>query len=371
MTVNSSEAMGQADRPTALATQLAGLPVYQKSDADTSDWLVSPPKTKAAVYRREGKNEIVLSNGLLRRVFRLTPNAATVALDHEGTGVSYLRAVKPEALLTLNGKVVPVGGLTGQPNLAFLQPEWLDQMTADPSAFQFTGFHVGKTEDRFPWKRVRHAADLPWPPTGVSLTLAFAVPDGPLAGLTAEVHYELYDGLPLLAKWVTLRNGTAAPVKQDRFVAETLGVVEAESLSERSERWELPNLTVVTDYSFGGMAANNSNRTVYWETDPAYSTQVNYELKTPCLLEVRPPLGPGVEVAPGASFSTFRVPHLRTAPRQHRPRTARAGNPQVVPHARALVHGKPADAAPHFHEGRGGEAGHRPVCGSRLRDGDL
>ena len=84
-------------------------------------------------------------------------------------------------------------------------------------------------------------------------------------------------------------------------------MVEHESIVDDTDRWEYPNLTVVTDYSFGGMSVINSTKTVYWEPDPDYATQVNYNLKTPCILDVRPPLDPDIDIAPGSSLTTFRV----------------------------------------------------------------
>ncbi len=289
-----------------MAQQIERLPVYRETKTE-EDWLIRPPKARAAVYRGADGREIVLDNGLIRRVFRLSPNAATVAFDNRMTGASLLRAVKPEAMLEVDGSAYPVGGLIGQPDLAFLRPDWLDAMQSDPSAFQFTGFATGFTQQRFPWKRARHAQNLPWPPPGVSLTLRFAPPDGRLPGIAVEVRYELYDGIPLLAKWVVLRNEGGNTVRLNRFKAEILGVVEPESIVESAERWERPDMTVVTDYAFGGMAQTNSNRTADWVTDPDYTTQVNYERQTPCVLETRPPLGPEADIGPGETFETFRT----------------------------------------------------------------
>ena len=51
------------------------LPQY---DAGTQrvagDWLVTPTAIKAGVFRGENPDEIVLSNGLIRRVWRIRPN---------------------------------------------------------------------------------------------------------------------------------------------------------------------------------------------------------------------------------------------------------------------------------------------------------
>jgi len=43
------------------------------------DWLVTPVKTSATIAKSEDGRELVLSNGLIRRTFRVQPNAATVA----------------------------------------------------------------------------------------------------------------------------------------------------------------------------------------------------------------------------------------------------------------------------------------------------
>jgi len=283
------------------------LPVFRSEEMKSDDWLLNAPESRSGLYRDESGREIVLSNGLISRSFRIEPNAATVAFDNLMSDESLLRAVKPEAVLELNGVRYPVGGLIGQPDLAYLKPEWLETMESPPNSFQFVGFERGETKERFPWKRVRHSTNLPWPPPGISLILHFRPPDGKLPGVRVEVHYELYDGIPLLSKWLVIHNGSDEPVRLNRFIVEVLGVVEAESHVGDPDRWELPNITVITDYAFGGEEQNENNRTVYWVEDPEYTTQVNYRLKTPCVLEVRPPLGPDVDIPPGESLETFRL----------------------------------------------------------------
>ncbi|HEY3281230.1 MAG TPA: alpha-galactosidase [Armatimonadota bacterium] len=290
-----------------MAAESSKLRTVAARSSERVDWLVSVPKTKAAVLSGPGSQEICLDNGLVRRTFRLAPNCATVALDHLQNGASLLRAVKPEAVLELNGKEYPVGGLVGQPDLAFLRTDWIDAMKADPGAFRFESYEVGRTKERLPWKRTALSHDLPWPPPGVGLTLHFRAPEAGPEGVTVDVHYELYDGLPLLAKWLVIRNGGDKPLRVNRFASEVLGVVEAESIVDSSDRWSVPNLTVVTDYSFGGMSVVNSARVVNWVEDPQYTTQVNYLLKTPCVLESRPPIGPDVDIQPGGTLTTYRT----------------------------------------------------------------
>jgi len=54
-------------------------------------------------------------------------------------------------------------------------------------------------------------------------------------------------------------------------------------------------------------ASDSSRHSVFWMNDPEYATQVNYELKTPCLLETRPEFGPAETIAPGGDFISFRT----------------------------------------------------------------
>jgi hypothetical protein len=275
----------------------------------TRDWLLDPAQFKAGLFKSADGKELVLSNGLVRRHIRLAPNAATVALDSTVTTASLLRAVRPEAVLQLDGKTYPVGGLTGQPVQNYLKREWLDNLKSEPGAFTFQGFESGPTQARFAWKPraqwMPEPGGLPWPPPGVGLTLEFKPPaDGP--DVAVEVHYELYDGLPLLCKWITVRAGPK-PVRLNAFKAEILAAVEPESSVDFTPRWESPSFHVETDMAFDGMNVKGASPAVAWKPDPLYRTQVNYELQTPCLLECAPPIGPDQIIEPGKSFESFHV----------------------------------------------------------------
>ncbi len=274
-----------------------------------ADWLVDPSPFKARITTDDSRKEIALDNGLIRRVFRLAPNAATVDFRNLMTGESILRAVRPEAKVGIGGRSFAVGGLVGQPEHAYLLPEWLDSMTADPAAFRFREARLGQVETRLAWKRKRPAAESPWPPPGLSLTMDFGPPSaaGAADGVSVSVHYEIYDGLPLLAKWLSVDNRGPDPITLDSFVSEILAAVEGESTVESPGPWTLPNIYVESDYAFLGSSAAGGNKTARWVPDPAYETQVSYRRETPCLLECRPPLGPGARIAPGETFETFRT----------------------------------------------------------------
>ena len=277
------------------------------------DWLVEPIGRRAGVFRTGARDEIALDNGLVRRTFRLAPNGATVGLDELRTGKAWLRGVKPEAYVELDGTRFAVGGLVGQPNHAYLTPEWLEELEGDPRAFRLVGFEVGEPAERMAWKRVRHCApDAVWPPRGAALRMDYRLDqadDQALAGIVVSVCYELYDGIPFLSKWIRVHNAGGRAVSVDRFTSEVLAVVEHSSIVEsRGVALPTPQLLVETDYAFGGMTPENTSRfSVHWETDPDYSSQVSYLRQTPCLLEVKPSIGPAQTVEPDGAFESFRA----------------------------------------------------------------
>jgi hypothetical protein len=277
-----------------------------------ADWLIDSAPFVARVTPSADGREVELANGLIRRVIRLQPDAATVAFDDLMTGQSLLRSVRPEARVELDGKKFGVGGLAGQPIHNYLSAAWLDHLTAEPSAFHFVGMKTGRTEARFEWRKRREwlTEDPPWPPPGKSLTLEFAAPAN-LGAVAVEVHYEIYDGLPLLAKWFVLRNRSLHPVVLDSMLVEELAVVEPESIVDgpaSNFRGAYRGLDVFSDYAFGGgMNPAADAPAVHWTNDPAYATQVHYERQTPCLLQCAPPIGPAERIEAGGTFESFRV----------------------------------------------------------------
>ncbi len=516
----------------AFAVDVSKLPVLPADEGvQSGDWLVEAPAQSAGVYRDADSTALILSNGLIRRTIRVEDYAATVGFDNLVTGEALLRGVKPEAEIQVNGVRLPVGGATGQPNYAFLRPEWIDTLQNDAGALQLTGYEVSKPQARMDWAQVRHhAPDVAWPPKGVYLrmdytmpqssalvnsdallpsdfgrtalyedsfmaldggwtihryekherssfenegkvgeiytprdtavyaerawpegatlaeltlspgtdrsqdwgagialvwkreTVRFALrpggnsydnsammgvwdgtkqhkaaggrqsldlskswtlrmrlndnkihcearpeggawasyhvielPDDPgtptkvrigkldirgkgsdnstpgdlvrlqmqrfvaygpataqdesLADIAVSVHYELYDGVPVLSKWITVTNNGGEAITLDTFTSEILAAVEHGSYVEsRTKAFPTPNIHVETDYAFSGMTALNTSRfSVHWVPDPDYHTQVNYLRLTPCLLEVRPELGPGARIDTGETFESFHA----------------------------------------------------------------
>ena len=509
-----------------------------------TDWQLDASSFKATATKSENGDTLTLQNGLIRRVIRLKDGCATLALDDLMSGRSLVRSVRPEAMVTINGQEFAVGGLIGQPNHAFLTPEWQAALKTDPNALQLIGVEISEIKERMPWKRVRpHAPDVQWPPKGVAVRLEFSpytdkqpiteipwadirtklfadeftqlssdwkvqasiaderisfmnegkpgeiyapantfcfaeralpanvggvetvispgtnvsytwgpglglvFPNGKVlrcnlrpgdrgehgdfqlsnngvtslmrlpalaakeGGLSLErnyrlrvslhpktfiwevadagqaiptwyklfetsrdeswgapiamrlgkmaedgsatdhkgekgewgrcrftevsvwsgidtdrlakvhsvaaprfhvsIHYELYDGLPVWSKWMTVENISKKPLCVDRFTSEVLAVIEQSSDVESRGPNPLDqpdSIQVETDQAFGSFTARQANsHVVRWEKDPLYTSQVNYNRETPCLLKVGPTRGPAQDIAPGETFTTFRA----------------------------------------------------------------
>lgn len=506
-----------------------GLPAYDATDVTVKqDWLVQPVDAKAAVYVTP-EGHLVFANGLVSRTFAIAPNAATIGIDELTSNTSFLRSVRPEAQVVIDGCRFDVGGLNGQPVHNYLLKEWIPTLTADKGAYKLKGYRIEPTKERFGWMKQMNwmPKDMPWPAPGKELIFTYALDDdalkmlaqksnqdserpvlvadnfmnlapgwtlyeskahprnsfvnegkvgeimalentavyaerdfddatkvvtlsvtpgtdvskswGPGLGLVVgdkvvklnvrggdkkigffngeaeslpfgygdaanvilrmevtadnaikasvstdggkewreagscklpagvlpskvrigkmdatggnndfaqyggegrsrlenfrmlggtsamtehealknlaymkdvevEVHYELYDGMPVFSKWITVNNNSGREITVDKFVSEIIAATEPESAVDERNRWMYPNITLDTDYNFGGMSDEYIySSSVEWKADPLYTTQVNFARTMPCLLEVAPKIGPAQKVAPGKSFDSFRV----------------------------------------------------------------
>ncbi|GAA5222024.1 DUF1349 domain-containing protein [Membranihabitans marinus] len=516
------------------AQYLNSLPEYDPEKVIVKkDWLIDSIEQKASLYA-DGSN-MVMTNGLISRIFSINQDATTIGLDNLMNGESMLRSIRPEGELVVDGITVPIGGLLGQPVHNYLLPEWIPYLHKNPAAFHLIGFETTATMPRFEWKKRPEwmPKDIAWPAPGVALDLIYQAQDdlieslikrkstdagrelifydpidtldenwtlhvsesyegnaisnedtageilampnqsvfaelrnpkgsdvwivkiypgtdqstswGPgiallgnrvpilkfnirtadhtfgyydgneehqigswegsepiwlrieskddyfqlsysrngesynqlrnvaprhnglirkirigktdgeagaldekveedveqdslllgrshikdfrilgeisvqtraemeakyefLKNLTVKVHYEIYDGIPMYSKWISVENTGDKAVTIEHFKSEMLALTEPESSVDNKEQWLLPNITVESDYRFGGMSNENVFETsVAWNEDPLYTTQVNYTKKMPTLLEVYPKMGPQKVLQPNEKFTSYRV----------------------------------------------------------------
>ncbi|MDP4130281.1 MAG: alpha-galactosidase, partial [Bacteroidota bacterium] len=297
---------------TPLQQKQDALPFYPsvENPAAKGDWLLGNTHATTQIYKSANGKDLIISNGLISRQFRMQPYMACFGFSNLVTGKEMLRAIEPEAVITINNKSYRVGGAQGQFERGYVQYDWLDRFTTDDQAFQLVDFSIRDIQSRFPWKPVRWSTQKSWPPKGKEIDFTFRMPGNELQGVTAEVCYEMYDNIPLLSKWLIVHNRSHEAIRIDGFESEKLAMVEESSGVNSDGYFPAPHICIESDYAFGGGTAADANHTTFWLPDTSYTSQVNYTLQSRCLLESKPPVGPDALVSSGEDFESFHTYEL-------------------------------------------------------------
>ena len=318
-----------------LTRRRPGVRVIQKEIEEQPagvDWLVQRVVRPVELLVRpaeDGKSaKLVLTNGLISRTFHLGEGFACYGYRNLSSGAEFIRAIKPEARLQLDGRWYDVGGLKGQIEKAYTYESWLPDLYPDPGAFVLTGIDVGEPIARYPWQPKFNAVPAPWPPRGLRVDCHYRAPANAAADhaeVRVTVHYEMYEGLPVVAKSLTVKNGGTETVVVEKTWCEVLAVTQDQVDRLHSE----------SDYSFALAYAHPEGSallhftgtfkdyigfggTTAWEVDPEYTswatanptedTFLGFQHRN--LMTSRLPIGPAEHLEPGAehrSFTTFEL----------------------------------------------------------------
>ena len=293
-----------------LSATTDSLPVWNaaKVPERVGDWLLGDIGIRAGVYRSSDGKDLILYNGLVKRSFRLTPNLACTDFINMVNGQQLLRSLRPEARIGIDGRDHEIGGLEGLKEHAYFRKEWLDGLHASDSGFRYESYTIGNIAPRFErpagfWSAGRR------PSTGKSVTFNYRSTLPEISDILVSVHYELYDGIPLIAKWISLENRGTASRMISRPVHEILALVEEESavVGKPEQMKKQHGIYVETNYAFNNaMRYDISDQTTHWLTDSLYRSQVNYNYETPCVLEIYPEKVTGIRLASGERFTSAR-----------------------------------------------------------------
>lgn len=152
--------------------------------SQSSDWLVnfrgdavaSVTATSILGPNNSTYSGLRLSNGLIKRTFTLSPCFATVDLTLQPSRTQFIRALSPEASLSLNGVDVNVGGCITDAHPEFFDPA-VNSLSPDPTALSFVNYEVVPIVAPFNYvPGERHSSsNVSWPPKGVHLIIHFNV----------------------------------------------------------------------------------------------------------------------------------------------------------------------------------------------------
>lgn len=190
------------------------------SSESIPDWLTTDSGIATRLEKTE-QGTLHLSNGIIHREFLLYPDFATIEFYSHERQSSLIRAMTPEAQITLDNRQYNISGiLTGIPRGYLNKTALFQDMRANPDAFHFYGYKTSQPEPPFKYTPGRGAPkDLSWPPKGLRLDVMFKAPFNAFAdhqGVTVIVHYEMYDGIPLMSKWLTVQGPDHVHLSFDR-----------------------------------------------------------------------------------------------------------------------------------------------------------
>lgn len=263
---------------------------------------------------------------MITRKFTLKPNFGTVEYRSEVTGKSIIRSIISEANITLDGYKYSVGGIydIGN-NHAYLNRSSINNVF-NPDSFVYTGYSQSVPQAPFHWEPgLRFSPkDVVWPPQGIHLQVNFVAP--PNVKLPAHkavnisLHYEMYEGVPIMAKWVTVSFKNTTNIHPIRISAVSPEILATQkpyvpwNYATMPHPWERGSgitgswLYVETDQAHG--------TTVQWIDDPQIGASPGADEP---ILVCSYTAGPGVFMAdiPGKSryltqFDSFKVIEMVT-----------------------------------------------------------
>ena len=196
-------------RAERLEQKVASLPVFDSlaSTRTPFDWLLTPERSVASIYRTPDARGIVVANSMVWRTFRITPNLATTDYVNRMTGERMLRAVSAEGSVSINGTRYPLGGLQGQQERGYLLDDWIASLTPTEGSFRVEDFETRDMAPLLPWKRTRWARNT-HDATGREVVFTLRGPEG-MEGVTLKLHVGIYDQLPVIRRYFELVNETS------------------------------------------------------------------------------------------------------------------------------------------------------------------
>lgn len=295
------------------------------------DWLIQSVSTPCRLLIEKSADGITsrmqLTNGLVARTFYVADNLACVGYKNLSNDTEYLRAIKPEARLFMDSVWYEVGGLKGQPEYSYLLESWYPQLEANEQAFTLEKVETGLPLERYPWKQKNNAVSTDWPAKGLRVEMTYRPTTNmsEVADVEIKVNYEIYQGIPVLTKWIEVVN------KGDKSV--TVNEMETEILAVNQD--QVTRLHVESDFSFALVNADLQgsalmhyagtpkpyhvgSSTTKWRVDTEYNTWASHNQAEDKflgflhhnLLVSTLPMGPNTVVSrnkPFKSYLTFEL----------------------------------------------------------------
>lgn len=234
------------------------------------DWLRSD-FTEPVTLNTQQKGKLTLTNGLIARSFDYSIDFVTTDFYSHEYNASLLRAINPEAIISLDGLIYPIGGVVSNMPRAYLDRDLLMLSKQNDKAFHYDSHQIVAQDVPYPYTPMRGVEPkaVHWPPRGLRLDVHFKAPYWAPEyhkSVVATVHYEMFQGIPLLRKWVSITSNSPA--------ASTIeaNVLSVELLSLNQD-WGQPRF--VNEYSAAGEGRLGASK-IYIKTNEPHGTLVTW-----------------------------------------------------------------------------------------------
>ena len=275
------------------------------------DGLISQVDEPACLFVQKSEDGLTskfqLNNGLVSRTFYVGENIACVGYKNHSNEAEFLRAVKPEARVCIDS--------------------WYAEMEASDLAFTLEKVETGLPLKRYPWTPKYNAVPTDWPAKGVRMEMTFIPTESmvDVKDIRVKVNYEIYQGLPLIAKWIEVVNEGEEAVLLNDMECEVLAVNQDQVKRihvESDFSFALVNADIegsaLMHYAGTPKAYHVGSSTTKWTVDKDYNTWASHNqaedkfLGFPHhnLLLSKLPMGPCTKVSkevPFKSYITFEL----------------------------------------------------------------
>ncbi|MGN0467337.1 MAG: hypothetical protein ACI4GY_01260 [Acutalibacteraceae bacterium] len=161
------------------------------------DWVIYSNFSSSVITEHSGK--IILENGIVRREIE-TKGCKTISFFNFQKGIELIHAAHGDFQLSVNGK------------------------TYNSDEFDFSEYRIVPCEERVPFKKsptMTYQGE--YPPNGKAVELCYTGRELPVS---VTVRYEIYDGMPVIMKRLTVRNTSKEEITVDNIAADVLCITE-------------------------------------------------------------------------------------------------------------------------------------------------
>lgn len=271
------------------------------SESNLGDWLNGEVNIPSTIEKQD--NTVTISNGIVERTFDVTKNFMTTGYNNLYTGLDLLEkgSLGADMEIVLNDHYTD--GDDGEVRY---------QIGGEESDFAYLGYTTEEnTEEIFHWEYDPRMSDptmkdMPWPAKGKALIVNYGAKDTVeerYRGVKLQVRYEIYDGIPVISKYVKVINEGGEKIVVQHLRSEILPV----QIPKRDA------LYMETSYNGGNPNHDRNNgrlQSLQWTDKGSFGQLISQYSYEPDFGQKTEEFGPAYTLQPGETFTGFRTYEL-------------------------------------------------------------